>query len=175
MICRLPGDPLQNHAYYILSTSSSPTSWLIQVRNIFLLYQLPHPLKLLQDPPNKEAFKKLVKSKVTDFWEKKLQNEASFLPSLTYFHPEYMSLASPHRIWTTAGQKCYEVAKARIQLLFLSSRYPCAKFSRLWSKDNPQGFCSFSHCQERQAVESPAHILLNCLAYASTRNSMIAL
>ena len=86
-----------------------------------------------------------------------------------------MSLAYPHRIWTIAVQKSYEVAKARIQLLFLSSQYPCAKFSRHWSKDNPQGLCSFSHCQESQAVESPEHILLNCPAYASTRNTMIAL
>ena len=95
------------------------------VGNLLMQYHLPHPLKLLKDPPEKASFKKILKSKVLDHWEKKLRLEASLLPSLVYFHPSYMSLTAPHRIWTTAGGNPYEVAKARVQLLFLASQYPC--------------------------------------------------
>ena len=109
-----------------------------------LKYHLPHPLLLLDSPPTKETFKALVKSKVVDYWEQKLRSEAAFLPSLIYFHPEYMSLTSPHRLLTTAGSNSYEVAKARIELLLLSSQYPLAKYTRHWSVDNPNGICSFS-------------------------------
>ena len=67
----------------------------------------------------------------------------------------------------------YEVSKARIQLLFLSSQYPCEKRVRHWSGDNPEGFCSFISCREAGLVESPEHILLKCPAYSETRLRMI--
>ena len=82
-----------------------------------------------------------------------------------------MSLTNPHKIWTTAGNKPYEVAKARIQLLFLSSQYPCAKLTRHWSVENPQGICTFPLCQDHILVESPEHILIP--ANISTRLSWV--
>ena len=177
MICRLPEDPLNFHAHQVLLTSSpSGKSWFVQVRNLLLKYQLPHPLLLLQNPPPKESFKKLIKSKIMDHWEEKLRLEASFLPSyLPYFNPQFLSLNSPHRLWTTAGPKPYEIAKARIQLLFLSSQYPCSKHTRHWSADNPEGLCTFSSCWENHLVESPEHILLYCPAYNSSRQNMFYL
>ena len=174
MVCRLRSDPLNVLAIQVLLTaSSSSPSWFTQVRNLMLQYHLPHPLLLLDSPPSKEAFKDLVKSKVLDYWEQKLRSEAAFLPSLVYFHPEYMSLSSPHRLWTTAGRNSYEVAKARIQLLFLSSQYPCAKYTRHWSADNPSGICTFPSCKLLNIVESPEHILLQCPAYTTSREKLI--
>ena len=77
MVCRLPQDPLHQQAVHVLLTSATPTSWFVQVRNLLLLYYLPHPLLLL--------------------------------PSLTYFHPQFMSLTFLHKVLTTAGSKSYEV------------------------------------------------------------------
>ena len=117
MICRLPGDPLNVLAHDVLLTSSLyKKSWFVQVRDLLLMYGLPQPLVLLKNPPSKEAFKRQVKSKVCDYWEHKLRLEASLLPSLAFFNPNYYSLNFPHRIFSTAGQKTYEVAKARIQV-----------------------------------------------------------
>ena len=158
MITRLAGDPLHVYAQHILSSSSSPTSWFLQVRDLFLLYQLPHPLNLLQNPLDKLSFKKLAKSKVLDYWEDKLRKEAALLPSLNFFKPQFMSLISPHKIWTTAGMKTHEVAKARIQILFLSSKYPCAKLARHWSPENDQGLCTNTPCKEERLLESVEHI-----------------
>ena len=56
MVCRLPGDPLHQLAWHVLLTSSSPSSWFVMVRNLLMQYQLPHPLKLLKDPPEKASF-----------------------------------------------------------------------------------------------------------------------
>ena len=86
-----------------------------------------------------------------------------------------MSLTTTHKVWTTAGQNTHEVAKARIQLLFLSSQYPCSKLLRHWSNDNPLGLCTFPTCQQDNIVESPEHILLCCPAYSQTRHKLIAL
>ena len=175
MVCRLPGDPLYIHATQVLLTSSSPSSWFVQIRNLLLQYHLPHPLLLLQNPPSKEVFKKLVKAKIVDYWEQKLRAEAGFLPSLAYFHPEFLSLSSPHKIWSTAGHNSYEVAKARVQLLFLGSKYPCGELTRHWSQENPHGLCTFPACKLSEIVESPEHILLACPAYTETRHKVIAL
>ena len=166
MISRLPGDPIHQHAEHaLLCLPKSANSWFYQLKVICLQYNLPHPLILLKKPLSKEAFKKLIKAKVIDFWEIKLRKEAIFLPSLEYFQPEFYSLSSPHRILTSAGQKSYEVAKARIQLLFLANKYPCNKNTRHWSPQNPQGYCPFQPCTDNQIVESQEHILLHCPVY----------
>ena len=86
-----------------------------------------------------------------------------------------MSLFSPHQLLTTAGSKPYEVAKACIQLKFLSSQYPCGQRTRHWSRENPDGWCTYQECFESQVSESPEHILLHCPAYNSVRTDMVTL
>ena len=121
MITRLPTDPLNLRARHALTFSTpSCKSWFTQVRNICLLYGLPHPLSLLNNPLSKESFKKIAKSHVMDYWEVKLRQEASLLPSLKNFKPEFHSLSNSHPILWTAGTNPYEVSKALIQLKMLS-------------------------------------------------------
>ena len=87
MVARLRGDPLQLQAENILtSAKSSSKSWFFLVRDICLMYVLPHPLIILKQKPSKESFKKQVKVKVLNYWEIQLRGESSLLPSLEYFH-----------------------------------------------------------------------------------------
>ena len=113
MICHLHDDPLNRRARQVLTRfKPSSKSWFIQLRDLCLAYDLPHPLLLLSNPPSKKSFMKLAKSKVISYWELKLRQEASFLTSLVYLKPEYSSLTSPHPIYLTAGSNPYEVSKA---------------------------------------------------------------
>ena len=84
-----------------------------------------------------------------------------------------MSLSRPHKLWTTAGNNPFEVAKARVQLLFLSNQYPCAKVSRHWSAENPQGLCTYPLCHTKRLIESREHILLYYPAYKKVRQRMV--
>ena len=143
-----------------------------------LLYELTHPLELLLfSPPNKEAFKKLAKAKITDYWESKLRSAA--LPvldrSLCYFHPQFMSLQHPHKLLLAAGNKPYEVSKAIIQIKFLGCQYPCGERTRHWTPTNPQGLCTAAPCYSSGVVESREHVLLHCPAYSSVRERMLDL
>ena len=176
MICQLRDDPLKSLEQNILLTSSSSSnSWFIVVRNLMLSYKLPHPLTLLKSPLPKETSRKLVKSKVVDFWEQELRLSLSpqLEQSLRFFKPEFMSLTRPHQLLVSAGCNPYEVAKALIQLKFLCAKYPCGERTKHWTPDNPQGLCSYSSCHAKCQVESPEHVLLECPAYILARQSLL--
>ena len=83
MVSRLPNNILFHHAVNALTFSKpSYNSWFTEIRNLCILYDLPHPLKLLQSNLGKENYKKLVKSHVMDYWERKLREKAASLLSL---------------------------------------------------------------------------------------------
>ena len=173
MITRLPTDPLSLRARNALTFSTtSCKSWFTQVRNICLLYGLPHPLSLLNNPLSKESFKKIAKSHVMDYWEVKLRQEASLLPSLKNFKPEFHSLSNSHPILWTAGTNPYEVSKALIQLKMLSGRYRTAMVTRHWT-NNKNGWCPSPSCSTVQ--ESLEHLLLTCPYYDQTRQKLFRL
>ena len=166
-ITRIPSDPLNHLARHVFSSlKPSSKSWFWIIRDLCVLYQFPHPLQLLDTPLSKEKFKKLAKSKVIDLWETKLRGEATLLPSLKHFKPEYMSLTRPHPLWTTTKSNPYEVSKAVQQARFLSGRYRTESLCKHWSK-NTHGYCLSETCiSEEETIE---HILLFCPAYTHTR------
>ena len=171
MISRLPGDPLNILARKVLSTSKpSSKSWFWQVRDICLLYLLPHPLQFLDEPLPKIRFKKLAKSHIIDYWEKKLRSEASLLPSLAFFRPEFHSLSKPHPIVWTPGSNPYEVSKSIVQCKMLSGRYRTEMLTSHWS-NNKEGYCLAPTCLETE--ENLEHILLDCPFYSPTRLKLL--
>ena len=175
MVARLRDDPLQIHAKNILSgVKSSSKSWFHLVRDVCLLYELPHPLTILEEKPSKKSFKKQVKARVVSYWEIKLRGESSLLPSLKYFHPEYMNLTKPHPIWSTAGSSAYEISRAVQQARFLSGRYKSASLTKHWSSNNREGYCGVSTTCYNQP-ETIEHILVQCSAYSECRQRLYSL
>ena len=161
MVCLLQESVLHQIAKYQLSTSRFTNgSWIMRVRDLCILYGLPSPLAMLQDPIPKPKFKALVKSRVVDYWEVKLRSDALSLSSLKFFHPHYMSLLKPHPLWTTCGANPFEVNKAIVQARMLSGRYPTDKLVRHWSR-NKSGVCLLPGCSG-SALGSLEHILLQC-------------
>ena len=171
MVSRLPNDPLNSHARHaLIIAKKNSSSWFGQIRDLCLQYSLPHPLTLLDSPLSKVKFKCLIKSKITDFWEKKLRSEAEPLTSLLYFKPMFMSLARPHAIWWTAGANPYEVSKAVIQCRMLSGRYRTLLLTSNWTESS-ESCCPAPSCS--QTEESLEHILLDCPEYAQTRINLV--
>ena len=96
-ITRLPSNILNRVARYVLTTArDSSKSWFNQIRFLCRQYNLPHPLSMLDSPLSKESAKNLFKNNVVDHWQNKLRQDASNLPSLKYFKPQFMSLLRPH-------------------------------------------------------------------------------
>ena len=107
------------------------------------------------------------------YWEIKLRGESSLLPSLKYFHPEYMNLTKPHPIWSTAGSCSYEISKAVQQARFLSGRYKSASLTKHWSSSNSEGYCASATCYKQS--ETIEHILVQCEAYSDCRRRLFSL
>ena len=164
MIARMPGNILHSISHYVLTCLPDSTkSWFKQIENICFTYNLPHPLLLLKDPPDKDGFKGTVKLKITEFWQNKLRAGAAKLAdsSLCYFKPEFMSLLKPHPIWTTCGANSYETNKGCIQAKYLSGRFRTDKLLSHFSSKNSL------HCQlhpEQPVVGDLQHHLVLCPA-----------
>ena len=144
MITRLNmGDNiLANHAREMLTSGrASSKSWFLQIRSIFLLYNLPHPITFLNCPQSKQMFKHLVRSAVLSHWQDKLRAKASVLSSLEFFKPGFMSLSKTHPIYTSCGTNPYETMKASIQARFLSGQAKVEARTRHWDPSNKEGHC----------------------------------
>ena len=105
-ICRLNSgnNVLAKHAINIFSsTSPSSWSWFWKIRDICLLYGLPHPSQLLHFPPTKLIMKKNVKNKVLSYWLETLRSEADDLPSLKYLKTRFLGLTHCHPIYSSCG------------------------------------------------------------------------
>ena len=172
MICRLPENILHTHACNIFgSLTPSSKSWFLKIRELCLQYILPHPLQLLNSPPPKETFKNLIKKHVINYWEQVLRLEASVLDSLVFFKPIFMSLTTPHPLWSTAGSSPAKVAMATIQAQMISGRYRTELLCSHWSK-NKSGFCLLSaSCSS--TVEDLPHLLSSCTALKPTREKLL--
>ena len=173
MIARKPQSLLHKLALdYFSCHKLSAKSWFDQVRKICLMYKLPHPLILMRNQQPKEAFKKLTRSAVIRYWETKYRQEALQLPSLKYFHPEFMSLSTPHQLWRSAHSSSYEVSKAIVQARMLSGRYRTELLCSHWSA-NRNGWCLTPSCQGCEIPEDLEHILAFCPSLDKTRENLL--
>ena len=162
-----PSNILHQHGRHMLLTKNPGRSWFSTIRSICNEYGLPDPLLILQSPPSKEAWKKLTKSKVTDFWEIKYRGQTALLPSLKYFNANYMSLSSPHPLFEAANSP-FEVRKAVVTARMLSGRYRTDRLARHWSKTNPSGLCLLPDC-DGDSIGSLEHY---CQALKQTSTDM---
>ena len=174
MISRLEDPILYTHGIHVL-TSARPSaqSWFQQIRDLCLLYQLPHPLTLLQEPLTKTKYNKIVKSRIFDYWEVELRVKAATLTSAPYFKPQFMSLRQPHPLWSSCGSNPFECHKAVTAARMLSGRYLTDKLQRHWTQ-NKAGSCLLPTCSP-QSDGSLEHLLLYCSALNSTRTRILRL
>ena len=172
MITRLAGDPLNDHAHYVLTCSPrSSKSWFIQIRDICLRYALPHPLQLLQYPLSKNQLKSLARKHVTEYWEDHLHHEARALSSLCFFNPQNFSLSRTCSLWSFAGSNSFENSKALVVAKFLSGRFRTEYLARHWTPSNMHGYCLEDTCSK--IIGDLKHLLIDCPAMAPTRHRLI--
>ena len=104
---------------------------------------------------------------MVDFWQTKFRDVASSKPSLTYFKPQFMTLQTPHPLWTTSKDNPFEINKSLVVAKMLSGQYRSDWHSRHWSKLNKDGFCPL--CPESSTPGTLEHMLVACPALDEKR------
>ena len=173
MISHLEGNTLKSvQTKILIEAKPAANFWIQQVRDICIQYQLPHPLQLFSSPMKKERFKTLCKQRVSEYWHRKLTHQADF-PSLSFLQPDFLSLSSPHPIFTSLDGNPYQAKAARIQSLFLSGPYRSEELCRFWTQ-NRDGFCLLDSCKDLHIRENIQHILLHCDGLTEVRRRLVA-
>jgi len=173
MICLKTDSPLYSYGKYILTYEPKGSrSWFLLIKETCQEYGLDHPLDFMNNPPSKQYFKKLVKLKVCEYWQRHFVDECSELSSLRYFDPTRASLLSPHPIWKFGGDSAYEVNKSNIVAKMLSGRYRTEALKRHWLS-NSSGYCVMPTCEN--CIGDLEHLLLFCPALQTTRNRLFSI
>ena len=169
MICHLPSDPLNILARQALTSSSkSAKSWFQQLRDLCLKYQLPHPIHLLENPPTKYKFKKMIKLSIVTFWQGVIKSETEGLESLQYLRPTQYTLTQPSLLWLTSRVSSFECAKSTVVAKMISGRYRTEELTKHWTPSNRQGYCLADTCDG--VAGSLKHILVECPVLQDARN-----
>ena len=101
----------QNIGYRQLATKSNDLkSWFINIVQITQIYDLPSPYDLMETPPNKRKWKKLVTDSVNLYWTLKLKDEINFKTTLKYLNvDDILMIGKTHNIWYSGGAEPYAV------------------------------------------------------------------
>ena len=97
-------------------------SWFIALRDILQKYELPPPLKLLENPPEKLLWKRTVKAAVYASSQKQMKQDIQLYPSLRYFNDRDYTPGICHSTLVVKGDPIRETQKlsAKLKLLFYS-------------------------------------------------------
>ena len=175
MIARLgPSNILHQHGLHTFLNPDQRNvsmSWFAGLRSISSQYNLPDPLLVLQSPPTHSYWKRIAKCRVLEWWQTKYRGVAQHMDSLEYFNPDFMSLSTPHPLWTTAGSP-FEVSKAVVSARMLSGRYRTDKLMSNWNNSNQAGLCRLPGCEGE--VGTLLHILLQCPSLSEARANVIS-
>ena len=83
---------------------------------------MPDPMHILLVPPHKTAYKRITRSRISEYWSSKLST-ATTMPSLALLRTPSLRLSSgPHPIWTTCLSP-HQVRIATIQAKMLAGTY----------------------------------------------------
>ena len=96
------------------------------------------------------------------------------MTSIPYFKPAFMSLTSPHPIWSSCGSNPFECHKAVTAARMLSGRYLTDRLQRHWT-ENKSGSCLLPACLPSHFDGTLEHLLLFCPSLEKTRNRLLEL
>ncbi|KAK3104737.1 hypothetical protein FSP39_008965 [Pinctada imbricata] len=108
-------------------------SWFTTLVQIHEKYELPSPITLLENPPNKNQWKTQYKTAVKKFWHDSLVEEANCKTSLNLLDTIGLKPGKPHTVWENVKNNPFEAHKAMVKVKLMTGtyRFQCdrAKFS----------------------------------------------
>ena len=160
--------------YLLKMSDENSLTWSAHIRLLFLLYNLPDPLHLLDSPPwPRERWKMHTRIAVTSHHERLLRSKASTNIKLKYLNVQTSGLSGRSHPMLTSVHTTQDVTRLRPHIKMLSGDY--LSYVNL-DHDRSIG----PHCRMCQLIsEHPAppedltHILTSCRATTDTRSRIM--
>lgn len=108
----------------LVMKEESAHSWVWYVQGLLKRYHLPSAFSLLENQPDKEGWKRVVKAAVLSDWEEDLKKEAKRKSTLALVNLNACSLTSTHLVWRLGAADHLSVLKASTKAKLLVQRYP---------------------------------------------------
>lgn len=147
--------------------SKSSDSWFIQIVKLTELYQLPMPLDLFNNTPEKLTWKKFVNSKIENYWKDRLIDEAKSKSSLRFLNIEALNVGTVHNVWKSSGTEMFAIKRACIKSKLICGTYTLQIDRAKFKQYTVSSFCPL--CLKEP--EDTKHFILKCHSLKDIRQS----
>lgn len=169
-ICRLGEDSVEKQlARRQLSVKSfTSNSWFVAVKRLLQRYKLPDSWELLDNPPSKLRWKKMVKQYVDGYWVEQIKYRARLYSSLRYIHVEDYQPGKRHPCiqYVTSVR---DIPRVNTKVKLVTGTYILQSNRSAFNQNDLSPLCLL--CREDD--ETVEHFLLHCPVLASTRRVLL--
>jgi len=133
-------------------------SWFSKIRQILAIYELPSSHNILDFPPTKNAWKKMINKAVSEYW------------SLDYLNASNYSNGNVHAALSSVQTSARDIARLPIKLRLLTGTYYLQSNKAALNQNKIDPTCLVCHTEP----ETLEHFLLYCKVLAETREPYIS-
>ena len=142
--------------------------WSGVARKTASVYGLPDPLLYMGHPWRPDRWRSHSRSVITDYWDRKLRDEAEQKPSTKFADLECLSTSTPMRIWQQAGLDSTAVKEATpCSWMYCGTYFTRQLLYKMKKTKSPLCAC------DDNISEDLSHFLLHCKLYQSVRQQYL--
>ncbi|CAG2198388.1 unnamed protein product [Mytilus edulis] len=109
-------------------------SWFTKLHNLIVIYGLPLPYYIIENPPSKISWNRHVNNCINNHFLQNLKKEAKEKSSLKYINFNDSNIGTVHNIWKSSGTDPYSINMAAIKVKIATGimilQYQRSRFSK---------------------------------------------
>lgn len=140
-------------------------SWFVMAKLLLEKYDLPSIYDVLDEPPEKTAWKNLVSDAINSYWNEELRKDATNKTSLKYLNTENLEIGSPHPVWYTLSVDPREIEMAAVKARLLTGTYLLQANRAKFNQFEVDPTCIAC----RKEPEDRLHFILRCNSLCDSR------
>ena len=142
-------------------------SYVIHIKELLSLYDLPSVYDLCCNIPSKYTWKRMVRARVANHWTKTLLEQAELMSSLKYLHLKNLHIGVLHPVWRYCERRKIDILRASIKVKILVGRY-------YLEADHAKFTGGSTKCQLCDAdIGDLQHFVLHCPNLSSVRDDTL--
>ncbi len=143
----------------------SSNSWFTYVRQLLQKYNLPSAYEIMDQPPSKSKWKKLLSKAFNEFWGNQWLAQKDEKTSLKYLTLKKDAASQPHNIWKFTKNNTRDVMKATIKARIITGTYTLQIHRQKYNQHATSDICLL--CKTH--TEDTPHFILKCSALHTVR------